>query len=113
MAWAGASVTTGAFLACLLVSVIMTPTANYLRLPFAGLAFACVVSLIPGVYIFRMVAGAIDLATLGSEPSGGLLDQVAADGISACFILLAMALGLVLPKMGIEHFATAKARAVR
>jgi uncharacterized membrane protein YjjP (DUF1212 family) len=113
MAWAGASVVTGAFLACLLVSVIMTPTANYLRLPFAGLAFACVVSLIPGVYIFRMVAGAIDLATLGSEPSGGLLDQVAADGISACFILLAMALGLVLPKMGIEHFATAKARAVR
>ena len=36
MAWTGASVVTGVFLACLLVSVIMTPTANYLRLPFAG-----------------------------------------------------------------------------
>lgn len=112
MAWAGASVVTGAFLACLLVSVIMTPTANYLRLPFAGLTFACVVSLIPGVYMFRMVAGAIDLATLRSGPPQELLGQVAADGISAFFILLAMVLGLVLPKMGIEHFTTAKARVV-
>ncbi len=113
MAWAGTSIVTGAFLACLLVSIIMTPTANYLRLPFAGLAFACVVSLIPGVYIFRMVAGAIELATQGSGPPDRLLDQVATDGTSAFFVLLAMVVGLVLPKMGIEHFATAKARAVR
>lgn len=112
MAWTGASVVTGAFLACLLVSAIITPTANYLRLPFAGLAFACVVSLIPGVYIFRMVAGAIDLVVLGSQPTAGLLDQVVADGISAFFILLAMVVGLVLPKMGIDHFAMAKARVV-
>ena len=42
----------------------MTPIADYLRLPFAGLAFASVVSLIPGVFLFRMAGGMVELATL-------------------------------------------------
>lgn len=68
----------------------------------AGWDSCCVRALGAGVYIFRMVAGAIDLATLGSELPQGLLGQVAADGMSGFLILLAMVLGLVLPKMSIE-----------
>jgi uncharacterized membrane protein YjjP (DUF1212 family) len=64
---AGASAVTGALVACLVVGMIITPIADRLDLPFAGLAFASVVSLIPGVFLFRMAGGMVDLVTLGSK----------------------------------------------
>jgi hypothetical protein len=45
----------------------MTPFADRMRLLFAGLAFASVVSLMPGVFLFRLAAGMVDLAMLGSK----------------------------------------------
>ena len=100
----GASVVTGAFVACLLVGVLMTPIADYLRLPFAGLAFASVVSLIPGVFLFRMAGGMVELITLGIQAPQELVVQVLADGTTAFLIILAMGFGLIVPKMCIEHF---------
>jgi uncharacterized membrane protein YjjB (DUF3815 family) len=103
---AGASVETGALVACLMVGVTMTPIAEWLRLPFAGVAFASVVSLIPGVFIFRMFGGLADLATSGSFAGGkDLWAQVTADALTAVGIVLAMAVGLIVPKLSFEHFA--------
>jgi uncharacterized membrane protein YjjP (DUF1212 family) len=101
---AGASVQTGAFTACLLVGITITPIADRLRLPFAAFAFASVVSLRPGVYVFRMAGGFVDLVTLGQKASADLLLNTIADGTTAMLIILAMATGLILPKMCIEHF---------
>jgi uncharacterized membrane protein YjjP (DUF1212 family) len=101
---AGASVETGALAACLVVGIIITPIADRLRLPFAAFAFASVVSLIPGVYLFRMAGGFVDLVTLGEKASVDVLLNTIADGTTAAMIILAMALGLILPKMCIEHF---------
>jgi uncharacterized membrane protein YjjP (DUF1212 family) len=101
---AGASVQTGAFVACLVVGIIITPISDRLRLPFAAFAFASVVSLIPGVYLFRMAGGLVDLLTLGEKASTGVLLNTIADGTTAMLILLAMAFGLILPKMCIEYF---------
>jgi uncharacterized membrane protein YjjB (DUF3815 family) len=100
----GASVVTGAFVACLLVGAIMTPIADHLRLPFAGLAFASVVSLIPGVFLFRMAGGMVQLVTLSTKAPQDLVTQILADGATAFLIILAMGLGLIVPKMCIEHF---------
>jgi uncharacterized membrane protein YjjB (DUF3815 family) len=101
---AGATVQTGALVACLVVGIIITPIADRLRLPFAAFAFASVVSLIPGVYLFRMAGGFVDLVTLGEKASVDVLLNTIADGTTAAMIILAMALGLILPKMCIEHF---------
>jgi uncharacterized membrane protein YjjB (DUF3815 family) len=101
---AGASVQTGALVACLVVGIIITPIADRLRLPFAAFAFASVVSLIPGVYLFRMAGGLADLVTLGGKTSVDVLLNTIADGTTAMLIILAMAFGLILPKMCIEHF---------
>src|SRR5258708_10213234 len=70
---AGASVQTGALVACLLVGIIITPIADRLRLPFAAFAFASVVSLIPGVYLVRMAGGFVHLVILRLEVSVDLL----------------------------------------
>jgi uncharacterized membrane protein YjjB (DUF3815 family) len=98
----GAGIVTGAFVACFLVGIIMTPISNRLHLPFAGLAFASVVSLIPGVFLFRLAGGLVELVTLGTQPPQGLFVQIILDGMTAILILLAMAFGLIVPKMCIE-----------
>jgi uncharacterized membrane protein YjjB (DUF3815 family) len=99
-----ASIETGALVACLLVGIVITPIADRLRLPFAGLAFASVVSLIPGVFLFRMAAGLVELIAAGGKAPPDLLPGVITDGATAAMIMLAMAFGLILPKMLIEHF---------
>ena len=104
IAVAGANAEIGALAACCVVGTIMTPIANRLRLPFAGIAFASVVSLIPGVFLFRMAAGMVELVTGDQQIPRELFVQVAADGMTALLIVLAMAFGLILPKMCIDHF---------
>ena len=101
---AGASAETGALVACLVVGIIITPIADQMRLPFAGLAFASVVSLIPGVFLFRMAGGIVELVTLGPQAPQALLIQVVADGATAVLIILAMSFGLIVPKMCIQFF---------
>jgi uncharacterized membrane protein YjjP (DUF1212 family) len=101
---AGASAETGALIACLVVGVIITPIADRLQLPFAGVAFASVVSLIPGVFLFRMAGGMVEFATLGTQASQQLLLQVFADVTTAVLIILAMSFGLIIPKMCIQYF---------
>jgi uncharacterized membrane protein YjjP (DUF1212 family) len=93
----------GALVACLVVGVIITPIADRMRLPFAGLAFASVVSLMPGVFLFRMAGGMVDLVGLGSKAPQELFNQVVADGTAAILIILAMSFGLIFPKMCIQN----------
>jgi uncharacterized membrane protein YjjP (DUF1212 family) len=99
------NVATGAFVACLLVGILMTPITNRLRLPFAGFAFASVVSLIPGVYLFRMAGGMVELITLGTKMPQDLFIQVLTDGTTALLTILAMTFGLIVPKLCIEHYS--------
>jgi hypothetical protein len=54
--------------------------------------------------LFRMAGGFVDLITLGENASVDVLLNAIADGTTAMLIILAMAFGLVLPKMCIEHF---------
>jgi uncharacterized membrane protein YjjP (DUF1212 family) len=100
---AGASAETGALVACLVVGVIITPIADHMKLPFAGVAFASVVSLIPGVFLFRMAGGMVDLVTLGARAPQELLVQIVTDGTTALLIILAMAFGLIFPRMCIPY----------
>ena len=62
------------------------------------------VSLIPGVFLFRMAGGLVELISRGGNASPDLLLSTVMDGMTAFLIFLAMAFGLIAPKMLIEHF---------
>ena len=100
---AGLNVAIGAVIACLVAGTIATLAADRLRVPFAALAFASVVSLIPGVLLFRTAAGLVNLAVLGAEAPTGTLEAIFADASTATLIFIAMAFGLILPRMIAEH----------
>jgi uncharacterized membrane protein YjjP (DUF1212 family) len=100
----GLRVEMGAFIACLVVSVMLTPIAERWHLPFAGIAFASIVSLGPGVFLFRAGGGLVTLISLGAKAPTGLLQDVIVDGATAFLIVLAMALGLIIPKLCIDRF---------
>jgi uncharacterized membrane protein YjjB (DUF3815 family) len=94
----GAGAATGAFVACLLVGVILTPVARRYRMPFAAIGFASVVSLMPGIFLFRLGSGLVHLAD-SSEVTLPFLSETFSNGITAIKIILAMSFGLIFPKL--------------
>ena len=101
------SLATAAFLACLLVGVALVPVAHLLRMPFAAIGFAAVVALVPGVYVFRMLSG---LVQLPGTASPALLAATASDGAVAALVVAGMAIGLVVPMHARDALLATRAR---
>ncbi|CAD6559054.1 hypothetical protein LMG27952_06779 [Paraburkholderia hiiakae] len=102
-----ANVATAAFFACLLVGLIVAPIVDRLRLPFAAVGFSAVVSMMPGFFLFRAASTLLELVAIGPRASANLVPTIVANGATAFLIILAMTVGLVLPRMLFKRFATA------
>ncbi|MET0746007.1 MAG: threonine/serine exporter family protein [Microvirga sp.] len=103
MGW-GAGPATGALAASVVAGLAVTPLAARLKLPFAGFAFASVVSLVPGLYLFEAAAGLMGVIRQGGISPASLLVQAVADATTALLIVLGMTTGLVLPRLVMLRF---------
>lgn len=104
----GVSVVTGVLIASLVAGVMASLLASKTQLPFAALAFAAVVAMIPGSYLFKMAYYMFNFyqKDLGSSAQEGLM--ALNQGTTALFIVLAISLGVILPKLCIDHFLDKK-----
>jgi uncharacterized membrane protein YjjB (DUF3815 family) len=100
----GVGVATGAFVACLLVALVLAPIARRRGVSFAAMSFASVVSMMPGAYVFRMTSGLQQLASTAGA-SGEHLAATVAAGVTAVDVILAMSLGLIVPKIALDRIA--------
>jgi uncharacterized membrane protein YjjP (DUF1212 family) len=98
----GFGAATGALVACLLVGLALTPVSRRTHMPFAAIGFASVVSMMPGVYLFRVGSGLFQIAG-GTKNPTALADTVASGG-AAAMIILAISFGLIIPKLIIDYF---------
>ena len=73
-------------------------------MPLAAIGFAAVVSMMPGVYLFRMASGLLQIAS-GSPTTLDMLSATTADGLIAAMIILAMSFGLIVPKLAVDYLA--------
>jgi uncharacterized membrane protein YjjP (DUF1212 family) len=89
-----ASLAVAALVSCLVVGTALAPVAYLLRIPFAAIGFAAVVALVPGMYVFRTLAGLVQLTSNASPP---LLTAAASDGAIAALVVAGMAIGLAVP----------------
>ncbi|MEI9984174.1 MAG: threonine/serine exporter family protein [Aliidongia sp.] len=100
---AGAHVATGALLACFLAGIIVTPAANRLHLPFAALGFSAVVSMMPGLFLFRAASALVGTVSIGDSAPLSLLESIVTNGTTAFLIILAMTFGLILPRLLLDR----------
>ena len=105
----GGGAATGAVVACLVVGLVLTPVAHRRHMPFAAIGFASVVSMMPGVFLFRMSSGLLQLGD-SANATLQLLGATVADGMIAVTIILAMSFGVIVPKIVIDHFSNRAAQ---
>jgi len=87
----------GAGLACLAAAAILIPVSRRFQLPFSAIGFASVVSLMPGVLIFRALAGLAELQTATGAAAEQILVSTINDANTAWLTVFAMAIGFILP----------------
>jgi uncharacterized membrane protein YjjP (DUF1212 family) len=92
----GMSQVLATLLGCLVIGSTAMIAANAFRLPFATVAFAAAVAMMPGVYIYECFAAALSVSAAGRGADPALVAVSVALFLKSIFIIGAMTLGLLL-----------------
>lgn len=94
-------------IACLAIGVLASIAVIRLHLPFAGVAFAAAVPMMPGTLIYRAIAGALQLSQAGTSATPALAASTLALLLQAILVIGAMAAGLLVGAFASSWAATA------
>jgi uncharacterized membrane protein YjjB (DUF3815 family) len=92
----GFGVAVATLLSCLAIGVIAAVTADRMRCPFSAVAFAAAVPMMPGVFIYQSIAGAIRLSAAATAVDPMLASTTLALSFKSVFVIGAIAIGLLI-----------------
>ncbi|MDP5239888.1 threonine/serine exporter family protein [Uliginosibacterium sp. 31-16] len=81
--------------ACVAIGFMAIRWVSSMRIPFAAVAFAGAVPMMPGVLMFRSIGGAMDIAFAGPSASLTLVAGTLANMFKAAFVVGSMGMGLL------------------
>jgi uncharacterized membrane protein YjjB (DUF3815 family) len=90
------SVEIATLVACLAIGLIANLAADRLHLPFSAVAFAGAVPMMPGVFIFQSIAGAIRLSAAATVADPTLASTTVALSFKSASVVGAIAIGLLI-----------------
>ncbi len=99
---AGYRLEVATFLGGLTVGALAAWMARFSRTPVAVLAFAGAVTMIPGLSVYRALAGALQLARVPDGIDPRTADQALGYALQGCLVVSALALGLVLGARAVQ-----------
>jgi uncharacterized membrane protein YjjP (DUF1212 family) len=82
--------------ACLAIGLMADVAANRLRLPFSAVAFAAAVPMMPGVFMYQSIAGAMRLSAAGAAADPALAAATLALSYKSLSVVGAMVIGLLV-----------------
>jgi uncharacterized membrane protein YjjP (DUF1212 family) len=93
---AGCRLDAATFLGGLAVGVVSAWMARSSKAPVAVIAFAGAVTMIPGLSLYRALAGALQLARQGEGTDPATVAATLGNAFQGCLVVSALALGLIL-----------------
>jgi uncharacterized membrane protein YjjP (DUF1212 family) len=93
---AGCRLEAATFLGGLMVGAVSARMARSSRAPVAAIAFAGAVTMIPGLSLYRALAGALQLARQGEGTGPAMVASTLGNAFQGCVVVSALALGLIL-----------------
>lgn len=91
----GISLEMSTLFACAAIGFMAIRWVSSMRIPFAAVAFAGAVPMMPGVLMFRSIGGAMEIAFAGAQASQTLVAGTLASMFKSAFVVGGMGMGLL------------------
>lgn len=91
----GMQVEIATLFACFAIGFMAIRWVTSMRIPFAAVAFAGAVPMMPGVLMFQTIGGAMEISFAGATAPVALVSSTLASGFKAAFVVGSMGMGLL------------------
>jgi uncharacterized membrane protein YjjP (DUF1212 family) len=102
---AGCRLEVATFIGGLVVGIVAALIARLQKVPFAVVAFAGAVTMMPGIQIYRTLGGVLRLARWKESAEQPMIASFLGNASQACLVVAALALGLIVAKRAVSMFA--------
>jgi uncharacterized membrane protein YjjB (DUF3815 family) len=102
---AGCRLEVATFIGGLAVGIVAAFIVRSQKVPFAVVAFAGAVTMMPGIQIYRTLGGVLRLARWKESAEQSMIASFLGNASQACLVVAALALGLIVAERAVSMFA--------